>query len=220
MQDLGLAGVIRGTPVRTTIPDKGAPCPLDHVNRVFHALAPNRLWLSDFTDVSTWVGFFYVPFAIDAYARRIVGWRVSRTAHASFVLDRRQPGRSGTARYRELTRACALHLDPEAPSLLTGQLAQLTAEHLLAALIREQWGQGAHGLFVTIAPAANREAWSAVDLYRSMLNCRADGVPFVALALKNVISAIGEDVFDYIGMFYNPRRNHVRNGTLSPVEFE
>lgn len=106
--------------------------------------------------------------------------------------DMRQPGRSGSARYRELTRACALHFDPEAPSLLTGQLAQLTAEHLLAALIREQWGQGAHGLFVTIAPAANREAWYAVELYRSMLDCRADGVLFVALALEDVISAIGE----------------------------
>ena len=87
MRTMGLQGVIRGKPVRTTIQDKAAPCPLDHVNRVFHAPAPNRLWLSDFTYVSTWSGFVYVAFVIDAYARRIVGWRVSRTAHASFVLD-------------------------------------------------------------------------------------------------------------------------------------
>jgi putative transposase len=87
MADLGLQGVIRGKPVRTTISDKAAPCPLDHVKRQFHAPAPNLLWLSDFTYVSTWSGFVYVAFVIDAYARRIVGWRVSRTAHASFVLD-------------------------------------------------------------------------------------------------------------------------------------
>ena len=87
MADLGLHGVIRGKPVRTTVQDKAAPCPLDRVNRVFHAPAPNMLWLSDFTYVSTWSGFVYVAFVIDAYARRIVGWRVSRTAHASFVLD-------------------------------------------------------------------------------------------------------------------------------------
>lgn len=74
--------------------------PPDRVNRVFHAPAPNRLWLSDFTDVSTWSGFVYVAprhdhsdqwrshsSIIGAYARRIVGWRVSRTAHARFVLD-------------------------------------------------------------------------------------------------------------------------------------
>ncbi|MET3356236.1 UNVERIFIED_ORG: transposase InsO family protein [Xanthobacter viscosus] len=87
MQGMGLASVIRGKPVRTTMRDKAAPCPLDHVNRVFHAPAPNRLWLSDFTYVSTWSGNVNVAFVIDAYARRIVGWRVSRTAHASFVLD-------------------------------------------------------------------------------------------------------------------------------------
>lgn len=87
MQGMGLEGVIRGRRVRTTSSDKSAPCPLDHVNRQFHAPAPNRLWLSDFTYVATWSGFAYVAFVIDAYARRIVGWRVSRTAHASFVLD-------------------------------------------------------------------------------------------------------------------------------------
>ena len=87
MQEMGLHGVIRGKPLRTTISDKAAPCPLDHVNRQFHAPAPNRLWVSDFTYVSTWSGFVYVAFVIDVYARYIVGWRVSRTAQASFVLD-------------------------------------------------------------------------------------------------------------------------------------
>jgi transposase InsO family protein len=87
MADLGLQGVIRGKPVKTTISDKAAPCPLDQVNRQFHASAPNRLWVSDFTYVSTWNGFVYVAFVVDVFARYIVGWRVSRTAHASFVLD-------------------------------------------------------------------------------------------------------------------------------------
>ncbi|WP_343794962.1 IS3 family transposase, partial [Sphingomonas trueperi] len=87
MREMGLAGVIRGKPVRTTISDRAAPCPLDHVNRKFYAPAPNMLWVSDFTYVATWAGFVYVAFVIDTYARRIVGWRASRTAHASFVLD-------------------------------------------------------------------------------------------------------------------------------------
>lgn len=87
MRDLGLQGVIRGKPVRTTVSNKAAPCPLDHVNRQFHAPAPNMLWVSDFTYVATWAGFVYVAFVIDVYARYIVGWRVSRTAHAGFVLD-------------------------------------------------------------------------------------------------------------------------------------
>ena len=87
MRQMGLQGVIRGRSVRTTIRDTAAACPLDRVNRQFQAPAPNRLWLSDFTYVPTGPGFVYVAFVIDAYARRIVGWRVSRTAHAGFVLD-------------------------------------------------------------------------------------------------------------------------------------
>ena len=87
MQEMGLHGVIRGKLLRTTFSDKAALCPLDRVNRQFHAPAPNRLWVSDFTYVSTWSGFVYVAFVIDVYARYIVGWRVSRTAHAGFVLD-------------------------------------------------------------------------------------------------------------------------------------
>ncbi len=78
MKSMVLQGVIRGKPVKTTVQDKAAPCPLDRVNRQFHAPAPNRLWLSDFTYVSSWSGFVYVAFVIDAYARRIVGW--SRSA--------------------------------------------------------------------------------------------------------------------------------------------
>jgi len=87
MRRQGLAGAVRGKPLKTTVSDKAAPCPLDHVNRQFHVPRPNMLWVSDFTYVSTWTGFVYVAFVIDAFARRIVGWRVSRTAHASFVLD-------------------------------------------------------------------------------------------------------------------------------------
>jgi transposase InsO family protein len=82
----GLRGVVRGKQARTTLPDKAIPCPADRVNRQFRAPRPNLLWLADFTYVATWQGFVYVAF-IDACARRVVGWRVSRTAHASFVLD-------------------------------------------------------------------------------------------------------------------------------------
>lgn len=58
--------------------------------------------------MSTWSGFIYVAFVIDAYARRIVGWRVSRTAHASFVLDaleqalhERRPARGGLVHHSD-----------------------------------------------------------------------------------------------------------------------
>ena len=87
MKQIGIRGAVRGKVVKTTVPDTSAPCPRDKVNRVFRAPAPNLLWVSDFTYVSTWQGFVYVAFVIDTFADRIVGWRVSRSARTDFVLD-------------------------------------------------------------------------------------------------------------------------------------
>lgn len=87
MRRLGLRGVVRGKVTKTTYSNKTTPCPLDRVNRQFTADRPNALWVSDFTYVWTWAGFVYVAFVIDVYARRIVGWKVSASAHTDFVLD-------------------------------------------------------------------------------------------------------------------------------------
>jgi putative transposase len=101
MKRLGLEGARCGKVVKTTVPDKALPCPLDRVNRQFKADRPNQLWVSDFTYVSTWQGWLYVAFVIDVFARRIVGWRVSSSMRTDFVLDAleqalydRQPGQT------------------------------------------------------------------------------------------------------------------------------
>ena len=87
MHDLDLSGVVRGKKKRTTIPDEVSPRPADLVERNFAAEAPNRLWVSDLTYVSTWTGFVYVAFVIDVFSRFIVGWRVSNSLHAELALD-------------------------------------------------------------------------------------------------------------------------------------
>lgn len=87
MRAMGLAGVRRGKKTVTTVSNPKTPCPLDKVNREFRVSRPNALWVVDFTYVHTWAGFVYVAFVIDAFARRIVGWKVSTSATANFVLD-------------------------------------------------------------------------------------------------------------------------------------
>jgi putative transposase len=87
MAELGLTGAVRGKPRRTTIADPCAARPADLVQRRFGPPAPNRLWVADLTYVSTWSGFAYVAFVVDAYARRILGWRVASTMATSMVLD-------------------------------------------------------------------------------------------------------------------------------------
>jgi putative transposase len=102
MKQIGICGAVRGKIIKTTVPDTSVPCPRDKVNRQFRAAAPNVLWVSDFTYVSTWQGFAYVAFIIDTFANRIVGWKVSRSAKTDFVLDAleqalyaRRPNRDG-----------------------------------------------------------------------------------------------------------------------------
>jgi putative transposase len=87
MTELGLSGAIRGKAGKTTIADPTAARPADLVQRQFAPAAPNRLWVADLTYVSTWSGFAYVAFVVDAYARRILGWRVAATMATSMVLD-------------------------------------------------------------------------------------------------------------------------------------
>jgi transposase InsO family protein len=87
MDDLELRGVVRKKKKRTTIPDEVRPRPAELVERNFAAEAPNRLWVSDLTYVSTWRGFVYVALVIDVFSRFIVRWRVSDTLHAELALD-------------------------------------------------------------------------------------------------------------------------------------
>jgi putative transposase len=87
MAQLGLSGSTRGKARKTTIADPAAVRPADLVQRRFGPPAPNRLWVADLTYVSTWSGFAYVAFVTDAYARRILGWRVASTMATSMVLD-------------------------------------------------------------------------------------------------------------------------------------
>jgi transposase InsO family protein len=87
MRKLGLRGARRGKAFKTTVPDENAQRLPDLVKRQFVATRPNQLWVADFTYVSTWKGFVFVAFVIDVFSRMIVGWRVSTSLKADFVLD-------------------------------------------------------------------------------------------------------------------------------------
>ena len=87
MKALGLRGVVRGKTFKTTIPDELADRRQDRVNRTFSVSRPNALWVADLTYVATWRGVVFVAFVIDAFARRIVGWRVSSSLRSDIALD-------------------------------------------------------------------------------------------------------------------------------------
>jgi putative transposase len=196
MADLGLHGVIRGKSIRTTVQDKTAPCPRDHVNRIFHAPAPNRLWLSDFTYVSTWSGFVYVAFVIDAYARRIVGWRVSRTAHASFVLDALEQALHDR---RPVHRGGLVHHSDRGSQYVsiryTERLAEAGIEPSVGS-VGDSYDAPMESFFHTLkVELAHQRRWGTRDDAR-------------------------RDLFAYIEGYYNRRRIHTALGYRTPEQAE
>ena len=87
MAELGLCGATRTKRVRTTTPAPERQRPADLVSRDFSADAPDRLWVADLTYVWTRAGFCYASFIVDAFSRRIVGWRVSSSLRTDLALD-------------------------------------------------------------------------------------------------------------------------------------
>ncbi len=87
MGELGLQGVRRGKPRRTTTTDAAAARPADLVERNFSAARPNQLWVADLTSVATWSGFVSVAFIIDAFSRFLVGWQAWRSLRTDLALD-------------------------------------------------------------------------------------------------------------------------------------
>ena len=87
MKAMSIQGVRRGRRTVTTRAEEAMERPRDAVNRNFKVARPNALWVADLTYVATWRGFVYVAFVIDAYARRIVGWRVSKSLRTDLALD-------------------------------------------------------------------------------------------------------------------------------------
>ena len=88
MRQMGLSGVVRGKVFKvTTMPAAPVARPADLVARNFTATRPNQLWVADLTFIATWRGFVYAALVIDAFSRRIVGWRVSNSLRTDLALD-------------------------------------------------------------------------------------------------------------------------------------
>jgi putative transposase len=96
MRELGIEGISRlRKKVFTTRQDADAVRAPDLVNRNFRADRPDALWVTDLTYVPTRSGMAYVCFIVDAFSRRIVGWRVAANMKTDMVLDALEMARRG-----------------------------------------------------------------------------------------------------------------------------
>jgi putative transposase len=194
------ANALKARPRRRYLPpDTGerianavAPNVLD---RQFHAPAPNRKWIADFTYIWTGEGWLYVAAVIDLFSRRVVGWSMSASMTAQLVTDALL-----MAIWRRGKPDALLHHSDQGSQYTSEQFRLLLQDNGVSCSMSRSgnvWDNAAMESFF----ASLKTERTARKMYRSRTEAKAD-------------------VFDYIERFYNPRRRHSTLGYLSPIEFE
>lgn len=204
MRRAGLVGARRGRKVITTRPDRTAPRPPDLVDRDFHAEAPNRLWIVDFTYVPTWAGMAFTAFVSDVFSRRIVGWRTATRMPTELPLD--------ALEMALWTRARAGHTDEH--GRLTGLIHHSDAGSQYTAIRYAERLTDA-GAIASIGSVGdsydNAMAESVIGLYKT--ECvRHDG-PF------RTVDDLELATLSWVHWF-NTNRLHSAIGYATPIEFE
>jgi putative transposase len=194
------ANALRARPRRRYLPpDTGervasaiAPNVLD---RKFHATAPNRKWIADFTYIWTGEGWLYLAAVIDLFSRRVVGWSMSTSMTAQLVID-------------ALLMAIWRRGKPDALLHHSDQGSQYTSEQFR--LLLEN-----NGVNCSMSRSGNVWDNAAMESFFSSLKTER-----TARKVYRSRAEAKADVFDYIERFYNPKRRHSTLGYLSPIEFE
>ena len=174
------------------IADAVSPNVLD---RQFHAPAPNRKWIADFTYVWTTEGWLYVAAVVDLFSRRVVGWSMSATMTAQLVTD-------------ALMMAIWRRGKPDALLHHSDQGSQYTSEHFQRLMADNG---------VTCSMSRSGNVWDNAAMESFFSSLKTERTARKMYRTRNQAKA---DVFDYIERFYNPKRRHSTLGYLSPVEFE
>jgi putative transposase len=163
--------------------------------RAFKAPAPNQSWVTDITYIRTYEGFLYLAVVLDLFSRQIVGWATRSTPHTDLVL--------------QALLAAVWRRKPKPGLLLhSDQGCQFTSQDWQSFL-------KAHGIVCSMSRRGNCHDNAAMESFFQLLKRER-----IKRKIYSTHDEARSDVFDYIEMFYNPKRRHSSNGDLSPVEFE
>lgn len=163
--------------------------------RGFKVSEPNRAWVTDITYIRTYDGFLYLAVVLDLFSRQVVGWATRPTQHTDLVL--------------QALLAAVWRRKPDPGLLLhSDQGTQFTSEDWQS-FLRE------HDIVCSMSRRGNCHDNAAMESFFQLLKRER--------IKRRIYSSHDEaraDVFQYIEMFYNPKRRHSSNDGLSPVEFE
>jgi putative transposase len=165
------------------------------LDRQFDVRAPDRVWVTDITYIRTCEGFTYLAVVIDLYSRRVIGWSMQSRQTTDVVL--------------QALLMALLRRKPKNKVLVhSDQGSQFTSMDWASFLKH-------HNLEHSMSRRGNCHDNAVAESFFNLL--KRERIRRKAYRTR---TEARHDVFDYIEMFYNPMRKHVRNGMLSPVEFE
>jgi putative transposase len=163
--------------------------------RAFTVTEPNRAWVTDITYIRTHEGWLFLAVVLDLFSRQIVGWAMRSTQHTDVVL--------------QALLAAVWRRKPKPGLLLhSDQGSQFTSEEWQAFL-------KAHGIVCSMSRRGNCHDNAVAESFFQLLKRER-----IKRKIFSTHADARAEVFDYIEMFYNPKRRHGSNGGLSPVEFE
>jgi putative transposase len=165
------------------------------LDRQFDAQAPNQRWVADFTYLWTAQGWLFVAVVLDLYSRRVVGWSMSESMSAKFVLD-------------ALIMALWRRGKPSQLIHHSDQGIQYTSEDFQRLL-------SAHGIACSMSRRG--DCWDNAAMESFFSSLKTERTSRRRYVSRDEARA---DVFDYIERFYNPRRRHSKLGYVSPVDYE
>jgi putative transposase len=165
------------------------------LDRQFDVNAPDRVWVTDITYIRTLEGFAYLAVVIDLYSRRVVGWSLQSRQTTDVVLQ----ALLMAVWRRKPKNKVLIHSD---------QGSQFTSRDWASFL-------KAHNLEHSMSRRGNCHDNAVAESFFNLLKRER-----IRRRVYKTRAEARQDVFDYIEMFYNPKRKHARNGMLSPVDFE
>lgn len=194
MKTDGLAARTRKKYRATTDSNHSQPLAENVLNRQFEQNAPDRVWLADITFIWTLEGWLYLAAVLDAHSRKIVGWSMSDRMQTRLVMD-----------------ALRMALGRRCPELLLhhSDRGSQYASQDYRDLLRD------HNITCSMSRKAN--CWDNAMMESFFATLKKERVHHEVYATRE---AARQSVFEYIELFYNPRRRHSALGYLSPDEFE
>lgn len=165
------------------------------LNREFDVATPNTHWVTDITYIRTHEGWLYLATVMDLYSRKIVGWSMQGSLHADLVLQ---------------ALLAAVWSRKPAPGLMlhSDQGTQYTS-HDWQSFLKD------HGIVCSMSRRGNCHDNAVIESFHQLIKRER-----IRRKIYVTRAAARSDVFDYIELFYNPKRRHGSAGDLSPVEFE